>query len=147
MVDQSTQSIVIEAPASEIMVVISDFDAYPEWAEAVKEAEVLSSATGGQAEKVRFVLDAGVVKDTYVLVYEWAEDGLSVSWTLSEGQVQKAQRGSYRLRPESGDRTEVTYSLAVDLAIPMIGMFKRKAEKMIMDTALKELKRRVESSS
>jgi hypothetical protein len=39
----------------------------------------------------------------------------------------------------------VTYSLTVDLAIPMIGMIKRKAEKIIMDTALKELKRRVEA--
>lgn len=151
MVDQSTQSLVIEAPASEIMAVISDFSAYPEWAEAVKETEVLSRTSGGAAEKVRFVLDAGVVKDTYVNVYDWAADGLSVSWALSEGQVQKAQHGSYHLRPlpsgeDGGERTEVTYSLAVDLAIPMIGMFRRKAEKMIMDTALKELKRRVEAS-
>jgi ribosome-associated toxin RatA of RatAB toxin-antitoxin module len=146
MVDQSTQSIVIEASAAEIMAVISDFAAYPEWAEAVKETEVLSTTADGRAEKVRFVLDAGVVKDTYVNVYDWAADGLAVSWTLSEGQVQKSQRGSYRLNPVSDQRTEVTYSLAVDLAIPMIGMFKRKAAKMIMDTALKELKRRVETS-
>ncbi|GAA3361525.1 MULTISPECIES: SRPBCC family protein [Saccharopolyspora] len=146
MVDQSTQSIVIQAAAAEIMAVISDFASYPEWVEAVKETEVLSTTGSGQAEKVRFVLDAGVVKDTYVNVYEWAEDGLSVSWTLSEGQVQKAQQGSYRLAPKDGG-TEVTYSLAVDLAIPMIGMFKRKAEKMIMNTALKELKRRVEARS
>lgn len=145
MVDQSTQSIVIEAPAPEVMAVISDFAAYPEWAEAVKETEVLSTTGDGRAEQVRFVLDAGVVKDTYVNVYEWAADGLSVSWRLTQGQVQKAQRGSYRLRRVAEGRTEVTYSLAVDLAIPMIGMFKRKAEKMIMDTALKELKRRVES--
>ena len=41
--------------------------------------------------------------------------------------------------------TEVTYRLAVDIAIPMIGMLKRKAEKLITDTALKELKKRVES--
>ena len=41
--------------------------------------------------------------------------------------------------------TEVTYRLAVDLDVPMLGMFKRKAEKMIMDTALKGLKKRVES--
>jgi hypothetical protein len=33
----------------------------------------------------------------------------------------------------------------VELSIGMLGMFRRKAEKMIMDTALKELKRRVES--
>jgi len=29
----------------------------------------------------------------------------------------------------------------------MLGMFQRKAEKMIMDVALKELKRRVESGA
>ena len=38
----------------------------------------------------------------------------------------------------------MTYTLAVELSIGMLGMFKRKAEKMIMDTALRELKRRVE---
>lgn len=145
MVDQSTQSIVIEAPPAEIMAVISDFASYPEWAEAVKETEVLSTR-GDRAESVRFVLDAGVVKDTYVLVYDWAADGLSVDWKLTEGQVQKAQKGRYQLRPLADGTTEVTYSLAVDLAIPMIGMFRRKAEKMIMNTALKELKRRVESA-
>ncbi|KEI44252.1 SRPBCC family protein [Saccharopolyspora rectivirgula] len=146
MVDQSTQSIVIEAPAAPIMEVIADFAAYPEWAAAVKETEVLERKPDGTAEKVRFVLDAGVVKDTYVNVYEWAPDGLSVSWSLVEGQVQKAQHGTYRLKPLDENRTEVTYSLAVDLTIPMIGLFRRKAEKMIMDTALKELKRRVEGN-
>ena len=40
--------------------------------------------------------------------------------------------------------TLVTYRLAVDLNIPMLGMFKRKAEKVIIDTALKGLKKRVE---
>ncbi|MDI2031004.1 SRPBCC family protein [Saccharopolyspora sp. TS4A08] len=145
MVDQSTQSIEIEAPAARIMAVIADFPAYPEWAEAVKETEVLSQDSGGNAERVRFVLDAGVVKDTYTNVYDWSADGLSVSWELTEGQVQKAQQGSYTLKPLGDERTQVTYSLAVTLAIPMIGMFRRKAEKMIMDTALKELKRRVEA--
>jgi uncharacterized membrane protein len=145
MVDQSTQSIEIEAPAARIMAVIADFPAYPEWAEAVKETEVLTQNSGGSAERVRFVLDAGVVKDTYTNVYSWSADGLSVSWELVEGQVQKAQKGSYTLKPLGDERTEVTYSLAVDLAIPMIGLFRRKAEKMIMDTALKELKRRVEA--
>ena len=38
----------------------------------------------------------------------------------------------------------MTYTLEVELSIGMLGMFRRKAEKMIMDTALKQLKRRVE---
>jgi len=44
----------------------------------------------------------------------------------------------------AGDATTVTYTLSVELNIPMIGMLRRKAEKIIIDTALKELKRRVE---
>ena len=35
----------------------------------------------------------------------------------------------------------------MDLTIPMLGMFKRKAEKVIIDTALKGLKKRVEDAT
>lgn len=142
MADESTQSIVIDAPPGQIMAVIADFDAYPEWVGFVKSCQVLD--TGPEhARQVRFVLDAGVVKDDYVLEYDWAEDDSRVDWHLVSGQMQKSQTGSYVLRPQ-GEATEVTYTLAVDLSIPMLGMFKRKAEKVIMDTALRELKKRVE---
>lgn len=144
MAEESTQSIVINARPEEIMAVIADFPSYPQWAGAVKDVEVLHAGDGGRPAEVRFVLDAGVVKDEYVLAYTWGADGLSVRWDLVSGQMQKSQRGSYLLAPGT-ESTDVTYTLAVDLAIPMIGMFKRKAEKVIMDTALKELKRRVES--
>lgn len=143
MADQSTQSIIINAEPQAIMNVIADFSAYPEWALAVKKTEVLSPGVHGRAEQVRFLLDAGLVKDEYVLAYHWSSDGLLVNWELVRGQMQKAQEGSYVLEPVNGS-TKVTYSLTVDLAIPMIGMLKRKAERVIMDTALKELKRRVE---
>jgi carbon monoxide dehydrogenase subunit G len=142
MADQSTQSIVIDAAPAAIMAVIADFAAYPQWAASVKSAEVLSTGADGRAAEVRFVLDAGVVKDDYVLAYEWSGDD-KVEWRLVRGQMQKSQQGSYVLAAR-GAGTEVTYQLAVDLAIPMLGMFKRKAEKVIMDTALKELKKRVE---
>jgi hypothetical protein len=134
MADQSTQSIVIDAPPG--------FPAYPEWAGSVKTCEVVTEGDGGRAKQVHFVIDAGVVKDDYVLEYDWAGDD-RVDWHLVRGQMQKAQQGSYVLDAQ-GDGTKVTYHLAVDLNIPMLGMFKRKAEKVIMDTALKELKKRVE---
>ena len=142
MADQSTQSITIDAPPERIMAVIADFPAYPQWAASVKSAEVVSEGPDGRAERVHFVLDAGVVKDDYTLAYEWTGDQ-RVDWTLVKGQMQKSQRGSYVLAPR-GSSTEVTYALAVDLVMPMLGMLKRKAEKVIMDTALKELKKRVE---
>lgn len=144
MADEATQSIVIGASPTAIMDVVADFPAYPEWSGAFRNAEVLEPGPGDRARRVRFELDAGVIKDEYVLDYEWADDDLSVQWELVSGRLQKAQRGSYVLEP-AGTLTKVTYHLSVELAIPVIGVLKRKAEHVIMDTALKELKRRVES--
>lgn len=133
----------ISAPPKDIMAVIADFPTYPQWSHSIKTCEVQETSANGRAETVHFVLDAGIVKDDYVLRYDWADDDSAVSWELVKGQLQKAQHGSYELA-ESGAMTKVTYTLAVDLAVPMLGIFKRKAEKVIMDTALKELKKRVE---
>jgi uncharacterized membrane protein len=142
MADQSTQSIDIDAPAADVMAVIADFPAYPQWVAAAKQVEVLETGEDGRARQVHFVLDAGAVKDDYVLDYTWEGDR-KVSWTLVKGQMQKRQEGSYTLEETDG-RTEVTYRITIDLSIPMLGLIKRKAEKVILDTALKELKKRVE---
>ncbi len=144
MADQSTQSITINAEPGAIMSVIADFAAYPEWAGSIKQVDVLEDSDDGRALRVHFAIDAGVLKDQYELVYQWYGDE-RVEWDLVEGQMQKMQHGSYTLVPV-GEATEVTYSLTVDLAIPMLGMLKRKAERVVMDTALKELKKRVEAA-
>ena len=142
MADQSTQSIVVDAPAAEVMAVIADFGAYPQWVSAAKQVEVQQTGEDGRARRVRFVIDAGSVKDDYVLDYSWQGDS-AVTWSLVSSQLMKRQDGSYRLT-ETGGRTEVTYAITIDTKIPLLGMMKRKAEKVILDTALKELKKRVE---
>ncbi|MGY1844128.1 SRPBCC family protein [Modestobacter sp. SYSU DS0875] len=142
MADQSTQSIVVDAPAAQVMAVIADFPSYPQWVAAAKTVEVLETGPDGRARRVHFVIDAGPVSDDYELAYTW-DDDRSVHWTLVRGQMQKQQDGSYTL-VETGGRTTVTYSITIDLSIPMLGLIKRRAEKVILDTALKELKKRVE---
>jgi ribosome-associated toxin RatA of RatAB toxin-antitoxin module len=143
MADQSTQSITVAAPPSDVMAVIADFPSYPEWVAAAKQVDVLEAGPDGRARRVHFVLDAGAVKDDYVLEYTW-DDDRRVSWHLVQGQMQKRQEGSYTLSETAPGTTDVTYAIAIDLSIPMLGMIKRKAEKVILDTALKELKKRVE---
>jgi hypothetical protein len=127
------------------MAVIADFPAYPAWAASVKRCEVLVDGSDGRGRRVRFLVENGPVKDDYELAYEWSGD-TAVEWSLVRGQMQKEQHGSYRLRSD-GDGTEVTYSLAIEPAIPMLGMLKRKVQKVILDTALKELKKRVEAAN
>ncbi len=143
MAEQTTSSIVVDAPAPAVMAVIADFEAYPTWAQGMKRAEVVSTGADGRAEQVHFELEAAPIKDAYTLAYEWDGDR-QVTWQLVEGKMLKAMTGAYVLREQAGG-TEVTYRLAVDLSIPMIGMLRRKAEKVIIDTALKGLKKRVES--
>jgi uncharacterized membrane protein len=146
MTDTSTQSIVIHAAPDQVAAVICNFPQYPEWVSAAKSVEVLEEYEDGYASQVKFELDAGLVTDEYTLTYEYAEDISRIEWHLVEpSRMQKAQDGSYDIVDNGDGSVTVTYTLSVDLAIGMLGMFKRKAEKVIMDTALTELKRRVEA--
>jgi hypothetical protein len=145
MTDKTTSRIAIAGPRDVVMAVIADFEAYPDWATGVRSAQTLSRDADGKASRVRFRLDAGMIKDTYVLGYVWDGDA-RVSWDLAEaGSVVSEMSGAYRLT-DQGDNTEVTYELAVGIRIPMIGMVKRRAEKMIIDAALKGLKSRAEAT-
>jgi carbon monoxide dehydrogenase subunit G len=144
MADQASSSITIGADKAAVMAVIADFDSYPQWASMIKRVTVDETGSDGRGAKVSFVLDAGVLKDEYTLAYDWQGDD-RVDWHLVKGKALKSQEGAYILE-DKGDSTLVTYRLTVDLTIPMLGMFKRKAEKVIIDTALKGLKKRVEGS-
>ena len=140
MADQTSASIDIAAQPDDVMAAIADFEHYPDWVDSMKSAEVLSSVAG-RAKTVRMVLDHTLVKDNYVLAYDWNPQ--AVSWKLIEGNMLRVMDGSYELKA-NGAKTTVTYTLTVDINLPMIGIFKRKAEKTIIDNALKGLKKRVE---
>jgi ribosome-associated toxin RatA of RatAB toxin-antitoxin module len=142
--EKTSQTIHIEADPDTVLKVIADIDSYPQWISEYKEAEVQERGADGYPKTVRFVMDAGVIKDTMVMSYQWPADHNSLSWTLVSSSLLRALEGSYRLTPK-GSGTDVTYELSVDLAMPMIGLLKRKAERRLTDTALKDLKKRVEA--
>jgi ribosome-associated toxin RatA of RatAB toxin-antitoxin module len=150
MAEQTSSSIVVDAPAAQVMAVIADFAAYPRWAKGVIRAEVRSSypddEQGGRAREVFFALDVPPIKDEYTLAYVWDGDA-EVTWRLVEGKMLRSLDGAYVLRETGNGSTEVTYRLALDLAIPLIGMLKRRGEKILIDTALKGLKKRVETGA
>jgi ribosome-associated toxin RatA of RatAB toxin-antitoxin module len=146
MAERTESSIVINAPADRVMDVIADVLAYPEWSEGVRSVEILTTYEDLRPADVVFVVDAGAIKDTYQLEYDWTADNRVVTWTLTSGEMLKAMDGAYRLTENGPAATTVVYQLAVDVSIPMIGMIRRKAEKVIVDTALKGLKERVEKS-
>lgn len=134
----------IGASRETILDVITDIDAYPQWAEGVQRAEVLETDGEGRPSRARFEVDAKVVEVKYTLSYTYAED--RVSWTLVEGDPLNQLDGSYVLAP-SGTETDVTYSLEADVDIPLPGFMKKRAAKQILDQGLRGLKKRAESRS
>ena len=147
MAEKTESSIVIEASPAAVMAVIANLAAYPEWSDGITSVEVLSRyEEDDRPADARFTVDSGMIKDTYELEYDWQGDA-SVSWTLTKGEMLTALDGSYQLSDNGEGSTSVAYQRAVDVKIPMIGMLKRKAEKVIIDTALKGLKKRVEATA
>ena len=146
MAESTTSSIIIRATPKQIMDVIADVQLYPEWTPGVSEVEVLSifDDEHERVAEARFVMDQAGIKDEHVYVYDWDEHD-EVRWHLREpGRMVRDLQGVYATEVLGDDSTEVSYSLHVDVSIPMLGMMRRKAEKVITDTALKGLKRRVE---
>ena len=144
MADRTSSSITIGSGKAEIMAVIADLEAYPKWASGIRDFTVLETGPDGRAVRARLTFDGGPFSDTVGLSYTWdGDDG--VRWELTEkGNVVTGLHGTYTLRETGEGTTEVTYELAVDVRVPMIGMVKRKGEKRIIDSALKGLKRHVE---
>lgn len=143
MSDKASDSIVMDASPDEIMVVILDLEAYPEWSNDIKSVEVLSRDDQGRPLEAHFEADARVAQIDYTLRYDH-DDPNGVSWTLTEGEVMRQLDGRYVLEAQ-GASTRVLYELEADIAIPVPGFLKKRATRTILDTGLKGLKKRVES--
>ena len=143
MAERTKSSIDIAAPPEAVLRVITDFEAYPQWAGEVKEARVEERDDAGRATRTWYRMDAGALRDEHTLAYEYPTDR-EVRWTLVSSNMLRALDGSYVVEgAEAG--SHVTYQLAVDVKLPMVGLLKRKVEKLIIDRALSGLKKRVEA--
>ena len=143
MADRVKDSIDIEATAEEILEVLLDFEAYPDWNPNIKKTEIVETDAEGRGTQVWFEVDAKIKKVQYTLTYDYSDAPDSFSWELLEGDV-KELSGSYAL-DEFDDVTDVSYETAIDPGFKIPGPLKRQGEKQIVKGALQDLKKRVES--
>jgi carbon monoxide dehydrogenase subunit G len=145
-VDRTEGQTEISAGPAEVLAVISDFEAYPQWA-AVKTAEVKKTDARGRPVEVAFSFSQMGFDGRYTLAYRYAPRDGGVSWTTKDAEgVVKDVEGEYVLEPtENG--TSVTYRLALELTISLPGFLRKTAERTIISTALDGLRRRVEGKT
>ena len=133
----------IEATPGEILAVIADVAAYPEWSAVHKWASVESQFPDGRPKRASMGVSAAGMTDSQVLDYVWSAGG--VSWSLVKPTPQqKSQRGSYSITEDAG-LSHVHCELHIDTAIPLPGLMIRQVMKKAVTAGTDGLKRRVES--
>ena len=146
MIDEMTMTTVVAALPEDCYALISDIEQYPEWADGVSSATVIERDLDGRAAQASFRVEALGRSASYTLAYDHGGAPRRLSWKLVDGDVLKQLDGRYEFSPtaEPG-RTEVLYQLALELAVPLPGFVKRRAERRIAHTALADFAARLES--
>lgn len=144
MAEHAEGSTEVYATPAEVMAVVADFEAYPDWVGNLDEVEVLAHDRRGRGTRVAFRLGTPWGEQAYTLAYRYQPKDAGMSWTYVEGTLDDLA-GSYALEAAGDGTTRVTYQLEVSLGMPIPGFLMRQAAKQIVRSALGDLKRRVES--
>lgn len=164
MVEQAIEKIMIAASPQRCFEAAIDFKKYPLWARDIKNIEILNHDDSGRAVDVEYTAAAMGRSIAYTLSYSYASDPLRLTWKLKKGDAVTHLEGGYKFESASdaeddsedssgaayefnGEVTEVSYYLAVELAVSLPSFAKRRVEDRIMHTALDELKHYVETSA
>ena len=137
---KESRDIVIEASPEEILDVIADFEAMPEWSEPHQSAEILDTGDDGRPRQVKMKVKVAGITDEQVVAYTWGDN--VVSWKLVSSSQQKAQDGKYTLVPQDNG-TLVKFELLADPNVPLPGFVLKRAVKGTIDSATKALRERV----
>jgi hypothetical protein len=144
MGEQAQGSITIDASAADVMDVITDYEAYPEWAD-VKSAVVLRRGEGGLGTEVAFEVEVPLFgRAAYILSYRYAPGDAGLSWVTKEARGAVSNISGEYLLDESDGQTTVTYRLNVELGVLLPGFVRTQGQRRVIENALERLKARVE---
>jgi ribosome-associated toxin RatA of RatAB toxin-antitoxin module len=145
MLEGTVQKVEISATPQHVYEVALDLEAYTEWADGVKFVEVASEDEYGRPATADFTVEAMVKEVSYTLVYDYSFDN-GFAWSAVPNSDLKSLEGRYEFN-ELDDGCEVVYALKVDPAFTVPGFLRRQAEKQIVGTALRGLKKRAEETA
>jgi ribosome-associated toxin RatA of RatAB toxin-antitoxin module len=144
MATSDSREVVIEASPEEILDIIADVEATPDWSPQYQSAEILETGDDGRPRRVKMKVKTAGVTDEMEIQYTWSDD--KVSWTLIKSGALKAQDASYTLTPlrdTDPEKTRVRFDITVDLSIPMPGFVLKRAMKGGTESATEGLRKQV----
>jgi uncharacterized membrane protein len=144
MAETASETITIDAPPERVWEIAADVERYPDWARDVKDVVVRSRDEMQRPLEVEFRASALGRSTHYTLVYEYTQAPEVLAWKMVKGDIQRSIEGAYVFSATETGGTEVRYDLAIELAAPLPGFVKRRAEVRILNT-VRELKVRAEA--
>ena len=134
----------IEASLDEVAAVIFDVESYPTWSSTIKKVEAVTKGGDGHVTEATVTFDSGVMKDRAVLDYNCSAFPKEISFSLNDADLLTKMDGRFTLAAIDGDTTSVTYELDTAVSMPVPQMMISKVERKTIETALSELKAKLE---
>ena len=144
MAETASETIRIAAPPGRVWEIAADVERYPDWVRDVKDVVVRSRDEQQRPSEVEFRASALGRSTHYTLAYDYTNAPEVLAWKMVKGDIQRSIEGAYHLTPTDDGGTEVRYDLAIELAAPLPGFVKRRAEVRILNS-VRELRVRAES--
>lgn len=143
MAEATIQTIEVDASPEECFSVAADLESYPEWATEVRRVEIHERDAYGRPTRASLTVDAMIKQITVTFCYVY-DPPRSVSWTAEPNADIAELKGSYEFSPVRGG-TSVVYVLSVTPVFIIPGFIRRQAEKQLVGTALRGLRKRAET--
>lgn len=141
----TVQRIEVSAEVQHVYEVALDLEEYPDWAGGVRSVSVTGEDEYGRPTTADFVVDAMIKEVSYTLEYDFDYDN-GFAWSAIPNDDIRSLEGRYEFNAID-DGTEVVYALRVDPAFTVPGFLRKQAEKQIVGTALRGLKKRAEETA
>lgn len=121
---------IFDVPADKFYKAIIDYKNYPQFVDGVESVNVANESSDG----AQVTMNLNLIKKISYTIKLSHKPSTEVNWSLVSGDMMKVNNGKWTLKDLGGARTEVTYSLEVELKgfLPGLGMI----EKTLVNTNL-----------
>ncbi|HXH74520.1 MAG TPA: SRPBCC family protein [Bacteriovoracaceae bacterium] len=134
---------VYDVPVEKMYKAIIDYKSYPKFVDGMKSVDVQTESADGAT--VKFCLN--IMKEISYILKLSHKPNKEVSWTLVTGDMMKVNNGKWTLKDLGNNKTEVTYSLEVELKgfIPGLGMIEKTLVSTNLPSSMKSFGKRAAS--
>lgn len=134
---------IFDVPVDKFYKAIIDYKAYPKFVDGMKSVEIKNESSDGA--NVTFNLN--LIKEISYTLKMLHKPNQEVSWSLVGGDLMKINNGKWILKDLGGARTEVTYSLEVELKgfFPGLGMIEKTLVSTNLPSNMKAFAKRASS--